>query len=256
MKLHPFLARRVRAALLASAAALATIASSHAALIAWGAPTNIAVDSDVSTNGTLVVAHNFGGTSVPSTTINGVTFLPFALNGGSNSVTVGNATLSAPNPINAAATTTFQALSASYLDLLTSAATLQADSVFTLEITGLTIGQTYEFQTWVNNSNRQNGPNFLFPTEVSDGVNTVTLYAGDDGTTRNIPPVPGQYVIGTFTASAVSQQVTYVNGEIDGWVNGFQLRQLGAPAVPEPGTALAGLAAMGLCGTWRRRQAV
>ena len=108
----------------------------------------------------------------------------------------------------------------------------------------------------MNNSNRQNGPNFLFETTVGDGLgNDVNLYAGDDGTTRNIPPVPGQYVIGTFTATAASQQIKYSNGEINGWVNGFQLRRLAAPAVPEPGTALAGMIAVGLCGLRRRRVA-
>jgi MYXO-CTERM domain-containing protein len=59
-------------------------------------------------------------------------------------------------------------------------------------------------------------------------------------------------VIGTFTADATSQQIFYANGEINGWVNGFQLRQV-VSSVPEPGTALAGLVAVGLCAVRRRR---
>ena len=72
MKLTPFLRRGSLAAVVVATAALATAASTHAALIAWGAPTGITGDSDVSTAGTLVGAVNVGAPGVGSTTVNGV----------------------------------------------------------------------------------------------------------------------------------------------------------------------------------------
>jgi hypothetical protein len=219
------------------------VAPSHAAMIDWAPVTNIAGDTDVSTNGTVVGAFNLGDSGVATATANGVMFQPFAISGGSNTYTVGNFTFANADTfenVAPAATTTWRPLTVAYESLLTSAVTLKADRLLTLTMTGLTVGQTYEFQTWVNNSNRQNGfNNNLYETTVSDGTNEVNLYAGDNGADREIPPVPGQYVIGTFTADATSQIVTFQNGEINGWVNGFQVR-----AIPEPGTVA--LVALGL----------
>jgi MYXO-CTERM domain-containing protein len=66
--------------------------------------------------------------------------------------------------------------------------------------------------------------------------------------------VVGQFVLGTFTADATSQVIAF-NGPSGPNLNGLQLRQVGpSPAVPEPGTALAGLVLVGLCGTMRRRR--
>lgn len=236
MKLHTFLAT----ALLAG-----TALTSHAALVTWGAPTVISGDSDVVTTGTLFVAGNFGPVGVSGTTINGVTFDPVPI--------------SAPDGIT---TTTVTPLSASYLTLLNSALLLPADTTVTLTITGLTIGENYLFQAWVNNSGRDI-PFFErgdFPTTISDGLgNEVSLYPGDNGNgtgpgDTNLPPVLGEYVTGTFTADATSQSFEFFSGEIPGVVNGIQVRSLSAASVPEPGTALAGLAAAGVCGFSRRRR--
>lgn len=238
MKAHPPILRGVLAAVLLAAATTTT----HAALITWGAPTAIAGDTDVSTSGTLITALNFGPVGVLGTTINGVTFDPSPFSSGIT-------------------TTTSQALSASYLTLLDSALLLPADTTLTAGFGGLTVGETYLFQAWVNNSGR----NFSvfdrgdFPTTVSDTLgNSVDLYPGDNGIgvgqlDGNLPPAPGQYVIGTFTADSTVQNVQFRSEEIPGVLNGFQLRQLAPAAVPEPGTALAGLALVGLCGTMRRR---
>ena len=64
-----------------------------AALITWGSATTISGDTDVSTSGTLVGAFNIGGTGVPSTTVNGVTFQSFAV-GSTTGGTVANFALS------------------------------------------------------------------------------------------------------------------------------------------------------------------
>jgi hypothetical protein len=50
--------------LLTAACALAVTSAPHAAIITWGAATNISGDPDVSTNGTLVGAFNIGAPGV------------------------------------------------------------------------------------------------------------------------------------------------------------------------------------------------
>jgi hypothetical protein len=84
-------------------------------------------------------------------------------------------------------------------------------------------------------------------------VNSVGLSAGNAANVSMMEPAtPGQFVIGTFTANATSQDVTYISGEVNGVVNGFQLRNVTpvvTPAgVPDTGGTLAmlGLALLGL----------
>ena len=246
-----------------------TALTSHAAIITWNGPQSISGDSDVSTTGTLVNARNFGGAGVPSTTVNGVTFQPFVVDGTASSYTAGNATystLSVHNP-SSVVTSTFQSLSPTYNTLITSATSLLADKSYKLTLSGLTAGQAYQFQMWVNDSCRiYPGPASPTGTEkpfqlcITDGAghNVLGLYAGDNGigaglNGANRPPTPGQYVIGSFTADNVEQQIEFGNPEIDGVINGFQLRKLpglapvGPTPVPEPGSTLAGMLALGLC---------
>jgi hypothetical protein len=253
-----------RSALLAALLGLIT-ASSDAAPVTWNAPTNIAGDSDVSTNGTLVAAYNFGdsGGNVLPTTVNGVTFQAFSIDGLSSTYTVGNFTLKNIDTfenIAATPTTLSQSLSAPYTTLLTSAALLKADRVITLTMAGLVVGQMYEVQLWVNDSGQD--PSF-FSTSVYDGeANGESLYPGDNGigagpNQSNLPPTPGQYVIGTFTANATSQDIEMISGEVNGIVNGVQLRTFTTnqpPAVPDSGTTLAllGMALAGLTLVVRR----
>ena len=259
----------LRRSLLAAGIASFTAITSHAAIITWNAPKSISGDSDVSTTGTLVNARNFGGTGVASATVSGVTFQPFVVDGTASSYTAGNATystLSVHNP-NSAITSTFQALSPGYNTLVTSATTLLADKGYKLTLSGLTVGQKYQFQMWVNDSSRTypgpvsaTGTEKPFPLCVTDGAghNVLGLYAGDIGTGAgangaNRPPTPGQYVLGSFSADAVAQQIEFGNPGHDGVINGFQLRALpglapvGPVPVPEPGSALAGMLALGAC---------
>lgn len=244
MKLTFSRRRSLLAALLLPAAVVATAGSGHAAVIAFGAPTNISGDSNVSTMGTLVGAFNFAGAT---TSVNGVNFLAFPVGAASN--TVGNFTLSVPSGTIAAVNTSFPAppfsnLSAGYQALLGTAA--GSGQQMTLTMNGLTVGQNYLFETWVNDS-RDFTSAFTFPVTVSAGNSVIlipntTVFGGG----------VGQFVLGTFTANSTSQQVGYFNSEF-AIVNGFQLRALAPPSVPEPGTALAGALLVGLCGTLRRR---
>lgn len=51
--------------------------TSSAAVINWGSAQTISGDSDVSTTGSLLYAHNIGNSAVQATTVNGATFAPF-----------------------------------------------------------------------------------------------------------------------------------------------------------------------------------
>lgn len=238
------------------ALALAAIPTSSGVSITWGTPQQITGDSDVSLNGTLVGAINLAG---PATTVNGVNFQALAIvNNGAN--TIGNFTYEASffyNVINPALSTAsasppFSLLSAGYQSLLGTAAA--AGGVQTLTMNGLTVGQAYEFQAWVNDSEDFDPfPGFTFTVNVASG-NDVDL---DPNTSLNDGGL-GQYVIGTFVADAPSQQVTFANSEV-GVANGFQLRQLNlrTPSVPDAGATLPLLAASlaGLAVVGRRAKA-
>src|ERR1700710_2855255 len=71
--------------------AVITSSLAHATDITWAAPQQISADSNVRTNGTLIGAYNIGDLGVPSTTVNGVTFLGCSAPGANG--TSGNFTL-------------------------------------------------------------------------------------------------------------------------------------------------------------------
>lgn len=197
---------------------------SQAAPITWGTPTGIAGDSDVSTAGTFAGAFNINGLL---TTINGVTFQPLAAGSVTNTGSV-----VAP----------FSALSAAYQSLLRTAVT---GSPVLVTISGLTVGQRYEIQIWVNDS--LDSLRFGFNSGVDGAVEL-------DPNTTNVEGGLGQFVIGAFTADSTQQSFTVDNSEIGGLMNGFQIRQVDAAAVvPEPLSALAWFAACGGLLLTRRR---
>jgi hypothetical protein len=221
---------------------LAAFSASQAAPVTWDAPQQITGESDVSTAGTLVDAFNFAG---PATTINGVNFQQFDV--GSTSNTVGNYNFSCATNIGTRNTNStmapFSSLTMAYQAMLGIAAE-RGDRLMTLTISGLTVGATYSFQVWVNDSENLNGN--IFPVDVNEGE--VSLNPSSDGLAGSL----GQYVIGTFTADAAQQQFTFFGGEV-GVVNGFQLRMQGAN-VPSGGStvALLGIALFILAAITRR----
>jgi len=193
-------------------------AAAHAATIQWGPATGISGDPDVRTAGSLVAAFNVAGAS---TTVNGVTFATFGV--GAQTNTVGDFTLSvAALTVGAAsrgsAQAPFASLTPAYRALLDNAASTLGE-VMTLTMAGLTPGQGYELQLWVNDSRDHDPPGFTFEVDVASG-NSVYL----DPNTSIVEGGVGQYVAGTFLADSATQQVTFSNSEVGGSLNGFQLR--------------------------------
>jgi hypothetical protein len=212
--------------------------SLSAALITWGAATNIAGDADVSTAGNLVGAFRFVEDGVVAgATVNGVNFQAFQITGNSN--TVGNFNLSSaaffPVADTSSASPPYSSLSTEYQTLLSSAAA--SGTAMFLTMNGLTIGQTYQAQFWVNDSN--------LPAPVLMVIDQKVL----DANTTDADGGIGQHIIGTFTADSTSQ--TFVAfGEPDGLLNGFQLRAL---AVPAPGSLFV-TTVVGLVSAWKLRR--
>jgi hypothetical protein len=170
--------RTILAAGILSVAMIFAAPTTEAASITWGGAQNIAGDSDVSTSGTLVGAINIGAPGVANTTVNGVLSTGLALTG--NNVTSGDFNLATAGGFGASnglgsASPPFSALSAPYQALLQSAAT-SFTAGLTLTMSGLVVGERYEFQWW---SNASGGTASVFTTATAG--NSVTLATSPSG---------------------------------------------------------------------------
>jgi hypothetical protein len=225
----------------------------RAQTIDWGSgPQNITGDSDVSTQGTLVNAFNLGASGVTFTTVNGVTFAAFTFAGfgsfttttasGNYSFTEDSGVLNSYNNLGTVAGA-YSLLSPSYRTLLGGAGSSTFLDTLKLTISGLTAGQTYQFQWWNNNSSlvTSDGDGYQLNT-VATADNSVTL----DANVGNLSGALGQFAIGTFTATSSTAFINF-NGNVadpsDPMLNAFQLRDI--TGVPEPATwTLLGLGAL------------
>ncbi len=226
-------------------------ASAQNAVITWGSPQNISGDSDVFTGGTLVNAYHLGGATVQSSTVSGVTFQAFAFPGDqSQTATVGNYNFTETSDFlvfynnlgsNVAP---FSSLSSSYQALLSTAGGASFESTLVLTISGLTVGQDYVFQFFTSNAANTtssfSGSNLSTSATAGNSVALVDNTTGADGGL-------GQFAIGTFTATDVTQTIDFNGGpnfQVP-TINAFQLS-----AVPEPSSialmllGVAGLGAM------------
>ena len=236
----------------------------QASFMTWEAPVTISSDSDIATLGTLDRAYNMGGAA---TTVNGVLFGRFAQNGQDGfdsdtyrTWTVGNTTLGDGSkrlydPTSRGfASAPFSGLSSGYQTLLSSANYNASDdwsSIGPLRLTlnGLTIGQKYLFQSWVNDSRKEDAGRSQ--NANSGGATSATMQFNTSGATDG---GVGQYLIGTFTADATSQVVTF-SGLAEPYyvaeISGFQLR-----SVPEPSSLVLFVSCIfGLLAyAWRKRK--
>jgi hypothetical protein len=217
------------AAILAVSFALAGVAKAGAegTVINWGTPTAISGDTDVLNAGTTVAAFNMDGLAV---TVNGVSFASWTYPFMATTTTMGNFTFTeSPGHLLAQSTTSnstpFASLSANYQTLLGSAISTDDNNTLTLTITGLTVGQQYQLQWWLNAS-QYAGVGSGFRT-TARAPNPVTL---DDNTTNQVGGL-GQTVVGTFQAGDTTEVITFTGADSTQapTANAFQLR-----AVPEP----------------------
>ncbi len=208
------------AALAAAFAALPV--NAKASTISWGVATSISSPSDVSTAGTLVQAYALGDSS--PVTVNGVTFTGVDISADTSDMAVGVDTVTADmignyNGFGPASSS----LSSSYQTLIGSAA-FEANgnqTPLTLQIAGLTPGQSYLFEGWVNDSR----PTVSWSETFADSLgNSVSLQF-------QTPSDLGQFAVGAFTASTTGSQSVVITGTSDSQLNAFQVR-----AVPEPAT--------------------
>ncbi len=222
-------------------------AGAEGSVINWGTPATISGDTNVRNDGSLVAAFNMNGNAV---TVNGVPFASWTFPFMATTTTMGNFTITeSPGHLLAystlgSASAPFANLSSNYQTLLSSAVSSDDNNAITLTINGLTIGQTYELQWWLNAS-QYNGSGTGFRTTASAPL-PVTL---DDNTTNAIGGV-GQTVVGTFTAGDTFETITFTGADSTQapTINAFQFR-----AVPEP-SSLALLALGGLLAAAGRRQ--
>jgi hypothetical protein len=232
--------------------------TASAAVIAWGMPTNVSGTGDVSTLGTVIEAVNPGANSSgfgASVVVNGVTFDAWLPVGTTTTSTGGHFTLTSAaghliqsyDGFGSPGAAPFSTLPASYQTLLGYGDYSQNQSNandftggMTLTLSGLTVGNAYQFQWWANDSR----PFATGPITATTGATGVSL----DVNTTDAAGGTGQFAVGTFVADAVTQTITFSttgNGNVQ---NGFQLR-----AVPEPGSGGLILAAtVGACIRRRR----
>jgi hypothetical protein len=228
-----------------------TLFPASAAVITWGPPQNIAGDSDVLTNGTVVDAFAMSATLSSAITVNGVTFQQFNAPA-TLSVTHGNVTLSGTvDTVNGhdntfgSASAPFATLSVNYQALLSSDANTTTDptpDTLTTAIAGLTPGFDYEIEFWVNDSRGAIGPT---RSETITGGPTLQFNTGAEGGV-------GQFIVGTFTADATTQSfgITGTPGSFVSQENAL----LVLATSPEPGSlALVALGAALTLGGLRKK---
>jgi hypothetical protein len=189
-----------------------------AATITWNTPQNISGDTDVSTTGSLVQASNVSG---PNTTVNGVTFAEFPTGGGGGSVTFGLFTLNGSFGDFGGYLNSDAPFTANYAALLSTGDFGSNNSVMTLTINSLTVGDTYQFQVWMNDSRGIFGQQ---GSTVTSGASVHML-----GNTTGVNGGTGQYVVGTFVADATTQTIQFQGDpNVGTFENAFMLRDLAA----------------------------
>lgn len=212
MKLHTII-QGVLGTAIACFAAMAQAQSD----ITWQSPITISGASDVNTSGTLFGTWApFNGGALSGLTVNGVTFQAFPdLPGAADSFDNGggNGTFNSPGTPDS-----------NYNTLLNAAAFGNTAGPYTVSWNGMTTGNTYLVQFWVNDA-RNSVVNARSET-LTGGVNTSAALAFGSGASG-----PGQYIIGTFVATSASESLT-VNADVSAQFNLIQVRDI--TPVPEP----------------------
>jgi hypothetical protein len=220
-----------RGVFVAAIAGMAAVAQAQSD-ITWQSAVTISGASDVNTSGTLFgtwAPYNSSASS--GLIVNGVAFqafpdLPGAVdtfdNGGDNG------TYASPGTADN-----------NYNNLLNAGAFGNSSAAYSLSWNGMTVGDTYLVQFWVNDG-RNDTVNQRTET-VTGGANTSAALAYGSGSSG-----PGQYIIGTFVAGSASETLTLTPGAAfpSAQFNLLQVRDL--TPVPEPSAVALGLAGFGM----------
>lgn len=217
---------KLRALLLASAAA-ALAHLLEAATITFDSPVNIATTNDVSLEGTLAYAYNLGNVSVPSRTVNGVTFVGLANTNGNADVTFSPGLLTGASNEGG----TPDVGDANYQALITKWLYVGAGKTNSVILKNLTVGQPYLLQYWANDSRADARKSIVQNSAVP--FTPVTL----DNNTTDAANGKGQYLVGRFTANATTQafQVVAGTGQLGSFA-AVQVRNVAAATLVAFGT--------------------
>ena len=186
--------------------------------VTWQTPLTISAPTDVNTQGTYFGSWAPHGSG--NFTINGVTFqnfsdLPSLANNFQNNT--GDNTFHNPGTSDA-----------NYNDYMTSGAFQNDASSPSFSWAGMTIGDTYLVELWVNDA--RNSTTAQRTESVTGGANTSAFLSyGPTGGA-------GQFIIGTFVANTATESLSLNAGPNfpSAQLNLFQVRDLGV--VPEPST--------------------
>ncbi len=182
----------------------------------WGASHNITGDTDVSTAGTLISAVSING---PGTaTVNGVTFAGMGASGATGPFNLDASGVGGGYGGYGVPAAPFNTLSANYQNLLTNGNFGSGASLMTLTLNSLSVGTTYQFEVWINDSRAFSGTEAV---NVASGSSTARMFGDVTATVGGT----GQYLIGTFTADSSSKVITF-QGDSATLLNALMLRQL------------------------------
>ncbi len=194
-------------------AALVAVPSAHAAPITWGAATTMSADADVVTTGAHDRAYIFNGAS----TINGVSFTTFSGSGDTDGFTSG-ATHNGYNPNGGNVSPNYNNLSAAY-KIIANNGRYSDNGTGSITLNNLNTNLDYTLQVWVNDSR-------------TFGVGRTETIAGSPSLTYNVQSNSGgigQFVTGTFTASAATQALP-ISASASAQINALNLRATGVTA--------------------------
>jgi glucuronoarabinoxylan endo-1,4-beta-xylanase len=225
---------------------LAIPEKSPGASITWSAAANISSDSDVSTLGKLLYAEDWGAAA----TVNGVPFTLDTSSTGDSKVAILFPSKAGTSQTAVAGTgSPYSGLSTAYKSLnkglvygVTGATGATTSGTITLQ--GLTVGNSYQVQVWINDSRSgASGGANSYPTRVatltSPGGNSVSLAHYVGGTSTSPSGGLGQYAIGAFVADATTQPIYETDSNTtSGGTGGTQLNAIQVANVVTTGTAV------------------
>lgn len=209
------------------------IAPAQAANVIWQTPVTMTADTDVRTYGSFVSAYTLAGFSNP-TTVNGVSFASAVPSGlfapsvsfGSSATLSGGSGVGINGNVNGeVGTPASPALSADYGKIANGGAYAYQNgwagpAPMTLTLNNLTVGRSYMFQTWVNDSRASVGTR---TQSLTGGFNTSATMAYNSTQANG---GNGSFLVGNFVADATSQAINFnlTNGITQ--MNAFQVRDV------------------------------